>query len=149
MGLTIVKYIQRKCKSVAKAIMHRATRKRLFEYLVFHFPICLCLMIFVIVSIVVILLTHVLVVNNSKQNRGLKTNSMVVKVYSHKTDTIIHTLPPERKENTPKELLEMSKKTHRIERIVSSLTSEVRELKKTIQLIEKDSLCFTKSEEQQ
>lgn len=111
MGLTIVKYIQRKWKSVAKAIMHGATRKRLFEYLVFHFPICLCLMIFVIVSIVVILLTHVLVVNNSKQNNGLKTNSMVVKVYSHKTDTIIHTLPPERKENTPKELLEISKNT--------------------------------------
>lgn len=106
-------------------------------------------MIFVIVSIVVILLTHVLVVNNSKQNNCLKTNSMVVKVYSHKTDTIIHTLPPERKENTPKELLEISKKTHRIERIISSLTSEVRELKKRIQLPEKDSLCFTKSKEQQ
>lgn len=74
---------------------------------------------------------------------------MVVKVYSHKTDTIIHTLPPERKENTPKELLEISKKTHRIERIISSLTSEVRELKKRIQLPEKDSLCFTKSKEQQ
>lgn len=89
-------------------------KARISKDLELHWPMYLCLSIFMTVSIVIGILAYALIINKPERNDDSGTQPIKVNVFINNNDTI-----------------------------TSSISSEIKELKNMMQRMQGDSLCIT------
>lgn len=89
-------------------------KARISKDLELHWPMYLCLSIFMTVSIVIGILAYALIINKPERNDDSGTHPIKVNVYLNSNDTIVY-----------------------------SISSEIKELKNMMQRMQGDSLCIT------
>lgn len=118
-------------------------KKRLTEYLELHWPMYLCLSLFMTVSIVICIFAYGLIINKPERKDVSETAPIKVNVFITNNDTIIHTLSYGGNKEAKTSPVEVKKSTNDNDVIISSLSSEIKELRNMMQRMQEDTLCTT------
>lgn len=118
-------------------------KKRLTAYLELHWPMYLCLSLFMTVSMVICIFSYGLIINKPERKDVSETAPIKVNVFIAINDTIIHTSSYGGNKEAKTSPVEVKKSTNDNDAIISSLSSEIKELRNMMQRTQEDTLCTT------